>query len=186
MVIETWASDDPSNMTDGFAHFRLVTGYDDARQVWIVYDSYIARNLVNPQGAYQGMYVTYAQADQLWRVMNRKYVVVYTTAQAPLVQAIVGSNCMMKRCGRGRWPKPKPSKRNSQTMPLLGLIMAAVSMAPIAPAKRRAPSFRRPRLAYPCACFGINMSRLRPIMPPASTPNSCNSCRSRTRRGHRP
>ncbi|MCX6050694.1 MAG: C39 family peptidase [Chloroflexi bacterium] len=91
VIIETWASDNPSHMNDGFAHFRLVTGYDDARQVWIVYDSYIARNLVNPEGEYEGMYVSYAQADQLWRVMNRKYVVMYTAVQAPLVQTILGA-----------------------------------------------------------------------------------------------
>lgn len=92
VVIETWESDHPSNVLAGFAHFRLITGYDDASQRWIVYDSYIVRDLVNPQGAYQGMYVPYAQADQLWRIMNRKYVVIYTPAQAPLVQGILGAN----------------------------------------------------------------------------------------------
>ncbi len=89
VVIETWESDDLSNLDDGFAHFRLVTGYDDVRQAWIVYDSYIARNLVNTQGAYAGMYVAYAQADQLWRIMNRKYVVIYPEAKAALVERLL-------------------------------------------------------------------------------------------------
>jgi tetratricopeptide (TPR) repeat protein len=92
VIIETWESDDPAKLTDGFAHFRLITGYDDARQVWIAYDSYISRGLINPQGPYQGMYVSYAQADQLWRIMNRKYVVIYTAEQAPIVQNILGGN----------------------------------------------------------------------------------------------
>jgi tetratricopeptide (TPR) repeat protein len=92
VVIETWESDDPANLRDGFAHFRLVTGYDDARQVWIVYDPYLRRNLVNPQGAYQGMYVPYARADQLWRVTNRKYVVFYPTEKTAIVQSILGDD----------------------------------------------------------------------------------------------
>ncbi|MFN8493105.1 MAG: C39 family peptidase [Caldilineaceae bacterium] len=92
VIIETWESDSPAGIMDGFAHFRLVTGYDDANHHWIVYDSYIQRALVNPQGAYRGMYVDYAEADQLWRIMNRKYVVVYKAEQAPLVQRILGDN----------------------------------------------------------------------------------------------
>ena len=92
VIIETWESDSPAGIMGGFAHFRLVTGYDDASQHWIVYDSYIQRALVNPLGAYQGMYVDYTEADQLWRIMNRKYVVVYKPEQAPIVQRILGGN----------------------------------------------------------------------------------------------
>lgn len=92
VIIETWESDSSAGISDGFAHFRLVTGYDDANQHWIVYDSYIQRALVNPQGAYQGMYVDYTEADQLWRIMNRKYVVMYKPEQAPIVQSILGDN----------------------------------------------------------------------------------------------
>lgn len=92
VIIETWESDNPGNVTDGFAHFRLVTGYDESRQSWIVYDSYIARNLVNLRGPYQGMYVSYAEADQLWQIMNRKYVVIYTAEQTPLVNRLIGDN----------------------------------------------------------------------------------------------
>jgi len=91
VVIETWEGDDLSNVDDGFAHFRLVTGYDDARQAWLVYDSYFARDLVNARGAYAGMYVPYAQADQLWRIMNRKYVVIYPTAKAALVESLLAN-----------------------------------------------------------------------------------------------
>ena len=89
VIIETWESDDLTNVDDGFAHFRLVTGYNDTRQAWIVYDSYFARDLVNARGAYAGMYVPYAQADQLWRIMNRKYVVIYPTAKASLVESLL-------------------------------------------------------------------------------------------------
>jgi hypothetical protein len=92
VILETWEGEDPMNLTDGFAHFRLVTGYDDARQVWIVYDSYFVRDPVNGQGPAQGTYVPYAQADRLWRIMNRKYVVLYPTVQASLVQQILAED----------------------------------------------------------------------------------------------
>lgn len=91
VIIETWENEELSNVDDGFAHFRLVTGYDDERQAWIVYDSYFARDLVNARGAYAGMYVGYAQADQLWRIMNRKYVVIYPTAKAALVERLLAN-----------------------------------------------------------------------------------------------
>jgi hypothetical protein len=92
VILETWESDDLTNLNGGFAHFRLVTGYDDINQRWIVYDSYFARDLVNAQGVYRGMYITYAQAETLWRIMNRKYVVIYTAEQASLVQQILASD----------------------------------------------------------------------------------------------
>ncbi|RIK35671.1 MAG: hypothetical protein DCC55_29580 [Chloroflexi bacterium] len=89
VLIETWESDDPTNLMAGFAHFRLVTGYDDAQAHWIVHDPYFQRDLVNPEGNYEGMVVPYARADQLWRVMNRKYLVIYPTYLAPVVQSIL-------------------------------------------------------------------------------------------------
>jgi tetratricopeptide (TPR) repeat protein len=92
VLIETWDSDNPADLASGFAHFRLVTGYDDARQQWIVYDTYFARDLVAPQGAYQGMTVAYDRADQLWQVTNRKYIVVYPSDKAALVQEILGAD----------------------------------------------------------------------------------------------
>jgi len=92
VIIETWESDNPADLTAGFAHFRLVTGYDDVRQTWIAYDTYIARDLVNPGGAYQGIYVSYQEADQIWQIMNRKYVVIYTAEQASLVKSLIGEN----------------------------------------------------------------------------------------------
>jgi tetratricopeptide (TPR) repeat protein len=90
VIIETWESDDPNNLAEGFAHFRLITGYDDTRQVWIAHDPYFARDLINAGGAYAGMTVPYAYADQMWQVTNRKYVVVYPQRLAPLVESILG------------------------------------------------------------------------------------------------
>jgi tetratricopeptide (TPR) repeat protein len=90
VLIETWESDDPTKLDDGFAHFRLVTGYDDARQTWIVYDSYFARDLVNPGGEYQGMLVSYARAAELWRITNHKYVLIYPAEKAAVVEQILG------------------------------------------------------------------------------------------------
>lgn len=92
VIVETWESDDPNNLAAGFAHFRLITGYDDARQVWIAHDPYFARDLVNATGAYAGMVVPYAYADQMWQVTNRKYVVIYPDRLAPVVQSILGAD----------------------------------------------------------------------------------------------
>jgi tetratricopeptide (TPR) repeat protein len=89
VIIETWEGDDLNNLMDGFAHFRLVTGYDDAAQRWIVYDPYFQRNLVAGEG-YQGSYVDYASADQLWRITNRKYIVIYPPEKTTVVQSILG------------------------------------------------------------------------------------------------
>jgi tetratricopeptide (TPR) repeat protein len=92
VLIETWDSDNPADLASGFAHFRLVTGYDDARQQWIVYDTYFARDEIAPRGAYQGMTVAYDRADRLWQVTNRKYIVVYPSEKAALVQQILGAD----------------------------------------------------------------------------------------------
>ncbi|MEZ4580332.1 MAG: hypothetical protein R3A10_01530 [Caldilineaceae bacterium] len=42
MLVETWH--EAGN--DGLGHYRLLTGYDDARNVWIAYDTYDNRNPV--------------------------------------------------------------------------------------------------------------------------------------------
>jgi hypothetical protein len=88
VLVETWHEPKPN---DGMGHYRLLTGYDDAAQTWIAYDSYDAAG-VDPKKAYAGIRIPYAQLDPLWAVFNRPYVVVYTDAMADQVRAIVGDD----------------------------------------------------------------------------------------------
>ena len=86
VLIETWLDHD-----GGMGHYRLVTGYDDSQQEWIVYDSYISDG-IDPKGPYPGIRMTYADLDRLWRVFNNTYVLVYDDARAATAEAIVGED----------------------------------------------------------------------------------------------
>ncbi|NLE75826.1 MAG: tetratricopeptide repeat protein [Chloroflexi bacterium] len=86
VLVETWREPAPD---DGMGHYRLLTGYDHALEEWIVYDSYDSMGL-DPSAPYAGIRLPYAGFDALWWVFNRVYVLVFTDAEAPLVEAIVG------------------------------------------------------------------------------------------------
>jgi tetratricopeptide (TPR) repeat protein len=88
ILIESWAVPEPDN---GMGHYRLLTGYNDEGQYWIAYDSYIAFGLINPDGDYRGIRIPYNDMDHLWSAFNRLYVLVYPTAQAPLIQSVLGA-----------------------------------------------------------------------------------------------
>lgn len=88
LLIETWLEEEPG---DGMGHYRLLVGYDDATQRWIVYDSYAHTNPVSPDpNNYQGIYMSYQQTDDWWKVFNRTYVLVYPPDRDPLVRSILG------------------------------------------------------------------------------------------------
>lgn len=88
LLIETWLEDEPG---DGMGHYRLLVGYDDATQRWIIYDSYAHTNLVNPDpNNYQGIYMSYEQTEEWWKVFNYTYVLVYPPDRDPLVRSILG------------------------------------------------------------------------------------------------
>jgi hypothetical protein len=87
VLIETWLEEDPN---DGMGHYRLLTGYDDAGQYWIGYDSYVRTGLFASIGPYRGIRMSYAETDALWKVFNRTYLLIYTEAQAPMVASIYG------------------------------------------------------------------------------------------------
>lgn len=90
VLVETWLEEDPN---DGMGHYRLLTGYDDAAQHWISYDSYLSHNLVNSDpSAYAGVTVPYGELEPLWQVFNRTYLLVYTDEFAPIVESIVGED----------------------------------------------------------------------------------------------
>ncbi|MBX2998058.1 MAG: C39 family peptidase [Caldilineaceae bacterium] len=87
VIIETWHIPEPDN---GMGHYRLLTGYDEANQRWIGHDSYDRANPVNPNGPYQGIYLPYTETGELWDVFNRVFVVIYTEAERPIVESILG------------------------------------------------------------------------------------------------
>jgi hypothetical protein len=87
VIIETWHIPEPDN---GMGHYRLLTGYEDATQRWIGHDSYDRANPVNADGPYQGIYLPYSETGELWDVFNRVFVVIYTEAEAPIVESILG------------------------------------------------------------------------------------------------
>jgi tetratricopeptide (TPR) repeat protein len=89
VLVETWLEDEPNN---GMGHYRLLTGYDDARAEWIAFDSYEQHGLRNadPTGPYAGIAIPYNQFEQLWKVFNRTYIVVYPADQAVIADSILG------------------------------------------------------------------------------------------------
>lgn len=63
-------------------HFEIVSGYDEARSYFMVYDSF-----VGPDYAYP---VSYAEIDEFWRHFNNVYVVIYAPDREAEVLAILG------------------------------------------------------------------------------------------------
>jgi hypothetical protein len=88
VLIETWLEPEPN---DGMGHYRLLVGYDEARQEWIVYDSYVATG-IRRDAPYEGIRLSYTEVARDWRVFNRTYLVLYTAAQAETVLAILGAD----------------------------------------------------------------------------------------------
>ena len=88
VLIETWLEPEPEN---GMGHYRLLTGYDDARQEWIAFDSYVSTG-VDPDQPYRGIRLPYDEVVQLWTVFNRTYVLIYTDDLAPAVLSILGED----------------------------------------------------------------------------------------------
>ncbi|HRN96463.1 MAG TPA: C39 family peptidase [Candidatus Levybacteria bacterium] len=77
VVLRTWL-----HPNEDIGHFRIVRGYDDARQVFIQDDSYEGRNL-------EYAYTTF---DEMWKPFNYGYILVYPKDKADIVAAIVGEN----------------------------------------------------------------------------------------------
>lgn len=79
VVVETWFIPEPG---DQMGHYRLLTGYDDEVHQFITQDSYNGPN-VRPD---------YASLDELWRVFNRVYLVIYYPSQTDRLAAILGND----------------------------------------------------------------------------------------------
>jgi tetratricopeptide (TPR) repeat protein len=89
VMVETWLEKEKPG--DGVGHYRLLTGYDDASRQWTVFDSFVMKG-VRANQPYAGIHMTYDELDQLWKVFNRQYVLIYTDALEPLVASILGQD----------------------------------------------------------------------------------------------
>ncbi|MGB8644502.1 MAG: C39 family peptidase [Anaerolineae bacterium] len=79
VIVETGF--DPPQAHEGWmGHYRLVTAYDDKN--FITQDSYDGPNVP----------VAFDALDADWKAFNRTYLLIYTNAQSPLVQAILGND----------------------------------------------------------------------------------------------
>lgn len=86
VIIATWHEPAPN---DGMGHYRLLMGYDDATQEWLLYDS-LSGTATDPSAPYEPLRVSYDELDYLWHVMDYRYVVVYSDEQAATVESILG------------------------------------------------------------------------------------------------
>jgi tetratricopeptide (TPR) repeat protein len=77
VVVETWYVRDAR---DQLGHYRLITGYDDAAGQFITYDSLHGPDVI----------IGYRELDELWRVFNRAYLVVYAPEQWKALSAVLG------------------------------------------------------------------------------------------------
>lgn len=63
-------------------HYLLVTGYDDANQIFTVHDTEVGPN----------QKMTYADLDEKWQSFNRVYIMVYPPEMQAAVESILGED----------------------------------------------------------------------------------------------
>lgn len=83
VIVETWYvrdAGDSSSRSDQLGHYRLVIGYDDIAQEFLTYDSLHGPDVT----------IGYQEMDELWRVFNRMYLVVYPPERWEEVAAVLG------------------------------------------------------------------------------------------------
>jgi tetratricopeptide (TPR) repeat protein len=85
VMMPTWHVDPKGT---GMGHYRVVAGYDDAAQEWLLWDSLEHRGVGD--GAYPGVRLSYAQFEEWWQVQNRAFLVAFPAERAPVVEAILG------------------------------------------------------------------------------------------------
>ena len=68
-------------------HYLLVTGYDDANQIFTVHDTEVGPN----------QKMTYADLDDKWQSFNRVYIMVYLPEKQPEVERILGDDWDMDK-----------------------------------------------------------------------------------------
>jgi tetratricopeptide (TPR) repeat protein len=76
VIVETWFVTADSG---GMGHYRILNGYDDAKQKFTALDSYLGK-----------LSFTYAQLDELWRAFGRTYLVVSPPEREEEVRGLLG------------------------------------------------------------------------------------------------
>jgi tetratricopeptide (TPR) repeat protein len=79
VIAPTWYVRDP---LDQLGHYRVLVGYDDPADQFITYDS-----LHGPD-----VPIGYGEFDELWRVYNRLYLLVYPKEKVDAVNEVLGSD----------------------------------------------------------------------------------------------
>ncbi len=79
VIVEQWLDRPDEELT---GHYRVVRGYNEATEEFIVNDSFSGPRLR----------FSYAEFDRLWRPFNRSYIPIYDLAREPLVKAILGDD----------------------------------------------------------------------------------------------
>jgi hypothetical protein len=79
VVVETWYVRDPS---DQMGHYRLVIGYDRQARQFATFDSLHGPDVM----------VGYQEMDELWRVFNRVYLVVYAPERWEELASLLGAD----------------------------------------------------------------------------------------------
>ena len=79
VIVETWYVRDAR---DQLGHYRLMVGYDDVAQEFITYDSLHGPDVT----------IGYWELDELWRVFNRAYLVIYALEEWESVVEILGAD----------------------------------------------------------------------------------------------
>ena len=77
VITETWYVRDAH---DQLGHYRLLMGYDDSAQQFSTYDSLHGPDVL----------IGYQEFDELWRVFNRVYLVLYAMDQWENLAAVLG------------------------------------------------------------------------------------------------
>ncbi|MFO7697383.1 MAG: tetratricopeptide repeat protein [Anaerolineae bacterium] len=88
VMVSTWHEDDPG---DGMGHYRLIVGYDDGIESWLLYDS-LAATASDRNAPYEPLRLSYDEFAPLWEVFNRRYLVVYSDDLESVVRAVVGED----------------------------------------------------------------------------------------------
>lgn len=77
VIVETWYVRDAR---DQLGHYRLIVGYDNGAGQFLTYDSLHGPDVT----------IGYQELDELWRVFNRTYLVIYAPEQWDALAAVLG------------------------------------------------------------------------------------------------
>lgn len=86
VLVENSYYEGSGGFDDWMGHNRVVMGYDDDAQSFLVFDSLLGNGPDNT-----GRPVEYTDLDEKWRAFNRGYVVVYRPADEAFLMALLGN-----------------------------------------------------------------------------------------------